>query len=116
MPCILFRMKMKKTQNVLRIKKEFFEIFLSSQNEEKKEAKWRKIVSAQLLSLVFRTYFKKKGKKIEIEGRSFSLIFYANFEKLKFYRATKSRAVYSNRALGRHLKLSQVIVNVKSSL
>lgn len=60
--------------------------------------------------------FQEKRKKIEIEGRNFSLIFYANFEKLKFYRATKSRAVYSNRALGRHLKLSQVIVNVKSSL
>ena len=39
MPCILFRMKMKKTRNVLRIRKANFEIFLSSQNERRRRKK-----------------------------------------------------------------------------
>lgn len=73
-------MKMKKTQDVPRIKKENFEIFLSSQNKRKKTHSSQ----LSLLGLLFWSFFKRN---------QFSLIFYANFEITELSSSTSSTSL-----------------------
>jgi hypothetical protein len=81
---ILFRMKMKKTQNVLRIRNGKFLKFFYHRKKNERKAKWRKMYQLSFFFwLVFlgRIFKGKGGRRRE----KFSLIFYANFEKLKFF-------------------------------
>ena len=77
---ILFRMKMKKTQNVLRIRNEIFWNFsIIEKMKERRNGKKMYQLSFFLAGLSRSYLLRNEG-----EGERFSLIFYANFEKLKF--------------------------------